>query len=219
MSIVEAFFTLEGQVAGYNDYIDCTPESFKKTLESLENLVGRVQQEAVFSKNESLKDIDTNHMKLLLIPCLEADVLYRMMDDRPERVRQCHVYYLEFLKLMKHYNLLEEGQQKKLKDFQKKYADSLKGKDLQEDQVRDPMAQLLGGYEDRDTKIANYKMKKMLESNLERLKDYTDEDMKREMYKCQIQMSIMGALDQLGCTEMEIQVLKHQASLSKEEHI
>ena len=62
-------------------------------------------------------------------------------------------------------------------------------------------------------------MKKMLESNLERLKDYTDEDMKREMYKCQIQMSIMGALDQLGCTEMEIQVLKHQASLSKEEHI
>ena len=56
-------------------------------------------------------------MKLLLIPCLEADVLYRMMDDRPERVRQCHVYYLEFLKLMKHYNLLEEGQQKKLKDF------------------------------------------------------------------------------------------------------
>jgi len=71
-------------------------------------------------------------MKLLLIPCLEADVLYRMMDDRKERVRQCHVYYLEFLKLMKHYNLLEEAQQKKLKDFQKKYADSLKGKDLEE---------------------------------------------------------------------------------------
>ena len=42
MSIVEAFFALEGKVAGYNDYIDCTPESFKKTLESLETLVGRV---------------------------------------------------------------------------------------------------------------------------------------------------------------------------------
>jgi len=46
------------------------------------------------------------------------------------------------------------------------------------------MAQLLGGYEDRDTKIANYKMKKMLENNLERLKEYRDEEMKRELYKC-----------------------------------
>lgn len=77
----------------------------------------RVQQEAVFSKNESLKEIDTKHMKLLLIPCLEADVLYRMMEERPEKIRQCHVYYLEFLKLMKHYALLEPSQQKKLKDF------------------------------------------------------------------------------------------------------
>jgi hypothetical protein len=42
-------------------------------------------------------------MKLLLAPCLEADVLFRIMDKRDERVKQAHVYYLEFLKLMKHY--------------------------------------------------------------------------------------------------------------------
>lgn len=48
------------------------------------------------------------------------------------------------------------------------------------------MAALMGGYEDRDTKIANYKFKKMLESNLERLKDYQDEDAQRNFYKCQI---------------------------------
>lgn len=81
----------------------------------------------MFSKNETLKDIDTKQMKLLLIPCLEADVLYRMMEDRPEKVRQCHVYYLEFLKLMKHYQLLEPAQEKKLKDMQKRYQDLLRG--------------------------------------------------------------------------------------------
>lgn len=32
MSVREAFLTLEKKVAGYNDYIDCTPESFEKTL-------------------------------------------------------------------------------------------------------------------------------------------------------------------------------------------
>lgn len=84
---------------------------------------------------------------------------------------------------MKHYNLLEEKQAKKLKDFQKKYAEGLKGKEIDANKMVDPMAALLGNFEDRDTKIANYKLKKLLESNLERLKDYKDEEMKRELYK------------------------------------
>jgi hypothetical protein len=46
-----------------------------------------------------------------MVPCLEADVLFRLMDDRSERVRQAHTYYLEYLKLMKHYNLLEPHQE------------------------------------------------------------------------------------------------------------
>jgi hypothetical protein len=48
------------------------------------------------------------------------------------------------------------------------------------------MAAIMGSFEDRDTKIANYKLKKLLESNLERLKEYRDEDAKREFYKTQI---------------------------------
>ena len=95
---------------------------------------------------------------------------------------------------MKHYNLLEPNQEKKFKDFQKRYSDSLKGKES--DFIpKDPMDMLMSGNEDRDTKIANYKLKKLLESNLDRLKDYQDEEMKREFYKCQIAFSIMGALD------------------------
>jgi len=130
-----------------------------------------------------LKDISTEHMKILLLPCLEADVLYRLMDERELHVRQSHVYYLEFLKLMKHYNLLEPQQIKKLKDFTQRYSDSLKGKETLDSKPTDPMAALMSGFEDRDTKIANYKLKKLLESNIDRLKDYKDEEAKREFYK------------------------------------
>ena len=56
---------------------------------------------------------------MLMVPCLEADVLFRLMDDRSERVRQAHTYYLEYLKLMKHYNLLEPQQEEKFKQFMK----------------------------------------------------------------------------------------------------
>ena len=96
---------------------------------------------------------------------------------------------------MKHYNLLAEDQKRKLKTFQQKYQDYLADKKIEESKMQDPMAMLMGNYEDRDTKIATYKLKKHLENNLGRLKDYRDEDMKREFYKSQIQLAIMGALD------------------------
>lgn len=57
------------------------------------------------------------------------------------------------------------------------------------------MQLLMGGMEDRETKIAQYKLKKSLEQNLERLKTYEDESQKREYYKTQIQLTIISALD------------------------
>ena len=111
MSILDAFHLLEKQVAGYNDYVNADEEHFLDTLKNFELLVTRIQQESIFSKNEEIKDIQTEHLKMLMVPCLEADVLFRLMDDRSERVRQAHTYYLEYLKLMKHYNLLEPHQE------------------------------------------------------------------------------------------------------------
>lgn len=87
MSIIDCFAALEKRCACYNDYINCEQDHFKMTLDAFEALVKRVQSEALFSKNESLKDLDTDHIKLLLIPALEADVLYRIMDDRLNKVK------------------------------------------------------------------------------------------------------------------------------------
>jgi hypothetical protein len=211
MSILDAFHTLEKKVALYNDFVDCSEESFLKTMEGFEDLVKRIQQESIFSKNETVKDIDTHYLKFLLVPCLEADVIFRIMDKREERVRQSHVYYLEFLKLMKHYELTEPHQNKKLKEFQKRYQAALKGEEVADDKKpKDPMAMYMSANDDIDTKIANYKQKKHLEANIERLRDYQDEEMKREFYITQVKLSIMAALDQLNMTEMEMNVLKHR---------
>ena len=45
---------------------------------------------------------------MLMVPYLEAEVLFRTMTDRAESVKKAHTYYLEYLKLMNHYNLLEK---------------------------------------------------------------------------------------------------------------
>ena len=68
--------------------------------------------------------------------------------------------------------------------------------------------------EDRDTKIANFKLKKTLEANLDRLKNYQDEEMKRDFFMTQIKLSIMQTFEQLRLTDMELEMLKHASSLT-----
>lgn len=107
------------------------------------------------------------------------------MDSREERVKLAHTYYLEYLKLMNHYDLLEKNQTKQWKELYKHYVASKKGQvEEKSDEQKHPMVALAADFEDRDTKIAQYKFKKEIEANLERLKSYKDEEMKREFYKC-----------------------------------
>ncbi len=49
-------------------------------------------------------------MRLLTVPYYEADTLYRIMDNRVERVKLAQTFYLEYLKLMNHYEMLDKDQ-------------------------------------------------------------------------------------------------------------
>lgn len=62
----------------------------------------------MFSPNEEIKEIQTEHVKLLMAPYYEADVLFRIMDKRHERVKMAHVFYIEYLRLLNHYGVLEK---------------------------------------------------------------------------------------------------------------
>ena len=45
---------------------------------------------------------------MLMVPYLEAEVLFRVMTDRAVNVKKAHTYFLEYLKLMNHYKMLEK---------------------------------------------------------------------------------------------------------------
>lgn len=57
------------------------------------------------------------------------------------------------------------------------------------------MVALARQMEDRDTKIANFKLKKALEANLERLRNYENEEMKRDFFMMQLKLSVMKAFE------------------------
>ena len=66
--------------------------------------------------------------------------------------------------------------------------------------------QLARQMEDRDTKIANYRAKKALEVNLDRLRNYENEEMKREFYLQQLKLAIMNSFEQMRLTELELDI-------------
>merc|ERR1712004_759646 len=74
-----------------------------------------------------------------------------------------------------------------------------------------PMVMLASSMEERDAKIAQFKLKKQIEANLDSLKDYKDESMQREFYLMQVKFSILKAFEQLNMTQMEMNVLEHRA--------
>ena len=59
-------------------------------------------------------------------------------------------------------------------------------------------------------------MKKTINTAMDELKNYKDEDMKREFYMLQIKRSVMITLEALRTIEFELEMLKHQASLTPE---
>ena len=117
--LVEEFHRLEKECVGYDDYVNADEEHFLATLEGLKSLVESIQRESIFSSNEELADIVTEHLKMLMVPYYEAETLFRIMDQREERVKMAHTYYLEYLKLMEHYNMLEKHQTKQWKEMWK----------------------------------------------------------------------------------------------------
>ena len=54
-----------------------------------------------------------------MVPYYEADTLFRIMDNRVERVKLARMFYLEYLKLMNHYGLLDQDLKKKWKFLMK----------------------------------------------------------------------------------------------------
>ena len=89
-NLAHKFLQLEKKAIGYENYEDATEESYLKTLDGFKLLVEDIKRESVFSANETMDEIDTEHLKLMMVPYYEANVMFRVMDQRPKRVQDAH---------------------------------------------------------------------------------------------------------------------------------
>jgi hypothetical protein len=156
-------------------------------------------------------------LRLLLVPYYEADTLYRVMDDRTVRVKLAQTFYLEYLKLMSHYGLLDKDQKAKWK-LMAKEAYTLADAEEEQQAVHTYGPANFDHFMNRNDKIAMFKHKKSVEAQLDLLREYKDEDTKRNFYICQLNYSVLRSFEQLALIFQELKLLEHQSTLPRDEN-
>ena len=108
--ITETFHKLEKKCIEYDNGVDNDDKNYIKTLEDLRKLITEIQRQSIFSNNEELPEVHTENLKLMMAPYYQADLLFRIMENRAERVKMAQVFYIEYLRMLNHYGVLEKEQ-------------------------------------------------------------------------------------------------------------
>ena len=200
---IDEFDKMMKMCLGFEDCINNEDKYFLECLELCEDLVKLIQHENLFSPNEEISDIDPKHLKFLLLPYYQAETLFRLMDDRKKRVQSAKQFYDEFLKLMNHYELLDEVSKKVWKAS------------IHPEEARS--APKLSAMDERAEKIEEHKRKKLIEQKIEKLKDSEDDDDIKEFWMNMLYMAILKAISGLRSIDLEFQLLVYRDSLPQDQ--
>lgn len=184
-------------------------------IERLEKMTKNINTLAIFSANETMDEIQTEHLKYLLLPALLADfTLKNQRYDRVQVLETGQIYYRDYIQRLNDYqfcdvNLNTNNDEDESKT--KSVASSTNQVDL-----------LLRQAQARESKIQRYRQIKQLESELEQLKQLIidqqhsgDEDVERQFYLKLIRRWLQQAIDELSAIEAEMPMVKMRAAMLK----
>lgn len=201
-TLKQDFLKVQRRCQGFEICVNNEAKYHTEAFETLQKLVKGIQTCNIFSPNEEISDIDPQHLPYLLIPYYQADTLFRFMEDRKTKVALAKDFYIQFLLLMDHYELLDEQQKKALE------------KATSPDESDKPQ---LPPQMDREAKIAALKEKKLLEIKIAKYKDSEDIGEVRELQLALIKTAIMNSFDGMGTVNLELQLLQFRDTLPAEE--
>jgi hypothetical protein len=167
-------------------------ESVGEAVSLANSLKKWVAQEALFSRNEELEDVPTEHLPYLALPYYHGVALMNDQDmtSRLEALKFAEAAFEEYLDNLKVYRALSE-------DVAKAAQSS-----------RDPS---------RDELIARMRRKKELLVGLEALRKRQDTDSSREIYVVQLDLYAQTTLDHLKSIRRELPFLELRAKGTKVE--
>jgi hypothetical protein len=192
-----SFQELRSLVNQFENHQNLTPESVQRALSLANMLKGHVAREAIFSANESMDDLVSESIPMLLLSYYTATVLIKGgsagsqtmdFDKRKLDLEFSEANLEEFLSSLNNYGLLHE-------------------------QVKKAWRKASPTQISRDEKIAAHKRKKEIQTHIEILeKRGDDEETKRELYIEQLRFASEQAVEDLKFVKLELEMLKMRSN-------
>ncbi|XP_078067459.1 immunoglobulin-binding protein 1 isoform X2 [Mustelus asterias] len=189
---------------------DTFQRKVRRGVELLEQATRMVNQLDLFSRNEELEEIATADVKYLLLPVLLGALTMKLGNSakRLEHVQKAQVYFMDFLKRCKDYNIMTFEIPQKVENNEEHNEASVPNNPGVCSQ-----SSLLSMATKRQAKIERYNMKKETEAQLKEIKSIVcsgkaDDEQTRKFYLLNLQRWISTSLEEIESIEQEIQILK-----------
>ncbi|GFN86361.1 immunoglobulin-binding protein 1-like [Plakobranchus ocellatus] len=206
-----------------HQYFDKTDDSsssdkfqgkLRQAIESTQRAIRMVNDLDLFSRNEDIDEVSTNEVKYMLLSAFLAYFTgLNTHMPRSDAVMKSKLCYIDFLKLLKTYGVIE-------------YDISLTEGDDGDDDIENVVPSNRISSNDlktmsvqRNNKIQRFKEKKEMERKIAELqtqveKEHVDDEIKREFYLTQIKHWANVAIDEVDSCNLELQMLKHRQGLA-----
>lgn len=181
----------------------------KLIITNSENAVHMVNILELFSKNEEIDEISTPSIKYLLLPAYQGYFsMKKMSDDRYEIIKIAQTYYVEFLKLIKLYNLTSLKIPK------------LVGNEETDNTTLNTSQITRRDEEKRNEKIQRFKRKKERDNKLKEMEAVisakkSDEEFERDYYFELIDSWVDTSFEEIDSIEKELEILQYMKQMKK----
>ncbi len=186
----------------------------KKAILLLEDATRLVSMLDIFSKNETVSEVPTEHLKYFLLPVLLGDLNSKVVgQERLEIIKIVETYYLDYLRRIRDYEVYNIRIPDVTEDDEDEEADGASA--VGGPPKRPDLAKM---NREREEKIRQYKERKEIEASLKELKIAVenpshDEDVVREYYLKMIRKFVFAAQDELNSISTEKGILRHMAKI------
>ncbi|KAJ8401817.1 hypothetical protein AAFF_G00377880 [Aldrovandia affinis] len=189
----------------------------KRGMLQLEEATRMVAQLDLFSRNEELEEIATADLKYLMLPALLGALTMKQVNiaKRLEHVQGSRVYFMDYLKRCKDYNIMKF-------ELPKTNENSA---DTPEEVENGPTPSfsppdLIAMATQRQAKIERYKLKKETEAKLSEIKSavesgQAEDEIVRDFYLLNVRKWITVALEEIESIDQEIEILKRMEAFKQ----
>ncbi len=213
-------FKIHGEIMDSSDDWrgDAFQNKVRKCILALEDATRLVSLADVFSRNENVKEVPTEHVKYFLLPALLSEANSKLFDeagDREEAIAVQEAYLRDFLRRCNDYEITEVEVPKEADG-----EEGAAGAPPSMPPGRPSPADLARMNKEREAKIRRFREQKELEERISELRaavlgapERADDEAVREFYLKTIMHFANRALDDLASLAMEKPLVKHMKKM------